>query len=140
MCKVNGVSWQSGDASTIIKIGSSNYYKTSATLRNDSLWITGIRNQTDTSGIYIYSVKLLPGSVGKVTGTTDAFKGAIYLSKYDLNSLVATLGKYNVTYEINIDSKNTANKTISGTFIINMASSKGNVLIESGEFIDLKYN
>jgi hypothetical protein len=139
MCKVNGVNWQSGDAATIIDISGNKYYKTSATLRNDSLWITGIRNQTDTSGIYIYSLKLLPGSIGKVTGTTDAYRGAMYLPKYDLNSLIATLGKYNVTYEVNIDSKDAANKTISGTFIINMVSGKGNILIESGEFIELKY-
>jgi hypothetical protein len=49
------------------------------------------------------------------------------------------LGKYNVTYEVNIDSKDAAAKTISGTFIINMTSAKGNILISEGEFTDLKY-
>jgi hypothetical protein len=139
ICKVNGVSWQSGDAATTVKIGSYTYYKTSATLRNDSLWLTGIRNQTDTSSIYMFSVPLKAGAVGSVTGTTSAYKGLIYLPLYDINSLVAVLGKYNVTYELNITAKDAAAKTISGNFIINMASGKGNITVTEGEFIELKY-
>lgn len=139
LCKVNGAAWQSGSASSTIKIGSYTYYKTAAKLSGDTFSFSGIRNEGDTSGIYFYSVPLKSGSVGFVTGTTSAYSGGIYLSFYDINSLVATLGKYNVTYELTITSKNAAAKTISGTFIINMSSGKGNVTVTEGEFIDLAY-
>lgn len=139
LCNVNGIEWQSGPSTATVTIGSYTYYKTSATLRNDSLWITGIRNQTDTSGIYVFGLPLKAGAVGSVTGTTSAYKGVIYLPRYDINSLVAMLGKYNVTYELNITAKDAGAKTITGNFIISMVSGTGNIMVTNGEFIELKY-
>lgn len=139
LCQVNGTEWQSGSSTSTIKIGSSTYYMTSATLKNDTLSFSGIRNQGDTSGIYFYSVPLKKGAVGMVTGTTTAFSGGIYLKTYDLNTLIAYLGQYNVTYELNVESHDATNKLLTGKFIISMTSKNGNINISNGEFYDLKY-
>jgi hypothetical protein len=139
LCKVNGVSWESGASTRLINIDGSNYYMTYAELQGDTFTMSGIRKDGDTSGIYFYEVALKAGAVGTVSGTTDAFRGGMYLNTYDMDGLITALGKYNITYQLTITKKDASAKTISGSFIINMTSGSGNISITEGEFIDLKY-
>lgn len=139
LCKVNGVSWESGAATRLINIDGSNYYMTYAEMQGDTLTMSGIRKDGDTSGIYFYEVALKSGAVGTVSGTTDAFRGGMYLKTYDMSGLIAALGQYNITYELTITKKDATAKTISGNFIINMTSGSGNISVTEGEFIDVKY-
>lgn len=137
-CKINGQAWQSGPASSTIKFDGVTRNYTSAQFTGDTLLLSGIRNEKDTSGIYFY-VKVKSGKVGMVSGTATAFFPGIYLKYYDINSLVQTLTDYVVTYELNITKYDTGNKTISGTFIINMTGAKGTISVTEGQFTDVKY-
>ncbi|MBS3912955.1 MAG: hypothetical protein KG003_00495 [Bacteroidetes bacterium] len=140
-CKVNGTYWECGQPNKTVNVDGKNYYMNYATIANDKLTISGIRKDTDTSGIYFYDVQLKSGWVGTVNGTTDAYTGGMYMKRYDIDNLINVLGNYNVVYEISITSKDVTNKTISGNFIINMTSKtgSGNVTVSEGEFINLKY-
>ena len=140
LCKVNGTAWESGSAMKAINIDGNYYYMTGATLQGDTLTIGAIRKDTDTSGIYFNAIPLKAGAVGTVNGTTNAYSGALYMTRWDyVNGFVTALGKYNITYELSISKKDATNKTISGTFLINMTSGSGNIKVSEGEFIDLKY-
>lgn len=143
VCKVNGNSWQSDDASVVYTDkNKTTAAGTSATITGDSvLLINGVKVKGSDSSSVRLNIRLTKVKTGMYTGTTTAKYGCIYASGFDFDHIFLAVLDYNGTYTVNISSVDATNKKISGTFSISMVSKSGgtNYSVTEGSFTDVVY-
>jgi hypothetical protein len=136
-CTINGKAWSSKTSKEKINIQDSFMYGVNATMEADTFGMTAISvDGTDTSWVLI-SGTLNSNKLGTYSQEDVV---AIYFPSFNSADIFNIFFNYTVTSSVTISKYDATNKTISGTFTIDMKTTTGtNYVINSGKFDDIPF-